>query len=113
MNGWIMKVKSALMCLVLLTLYIPVCNSFGLSGFTPGGKECAIVFYLDNFRHPYSRSGLSGLTLEVKERNECENCLQYAENRCKGCRLVYYCSPACQKLDWKDHKVICLSSQVD
>lgn len=31
-------------------------------------------------------------------------------NRCSGCRLVYYCSDACQKLHWKVHKHICKSS---
>ena len=39
--------------------------------------------------------------------NECEKCEGNAIKRCSGCRLVYYCSTACQKQDWKFHKVTC------
>jgi hypothetical protein len=30
---------------------------------------------------------------------------------CGGCRLVCYCSTACQKLDWQTHKAICLANR--
>ncbi|KAJ7438940.1 hypothetical protein B0H11DRAFT_2103469 [Mycena galericulata] len=28
-------------------------------------------------------------------------------SRCSGCRRISYCSPECQKLDWKPHKPMC------
>jgi MYND finger len=28
--------------------------------------------------------------------------------RCQQCRLVYYCSQQCQKIDWKYHRTICV-----
>lgn len=28
-------------------------------------------------------------------------------NKCTGCRRVQYCSAACQKADWKEHKAVC------
>lgn len=27
--------------------------------------------------------------------------------RCSGCKVAHYCSPACQKKDWKGHKLVC------
>ena len=31
--------------------------------------------------------------------------------RCAGCKVYYYCSAACQKADWTDHKKECHSLQ--
>merc|ERR1712167_264861 len=31
--------------------------------------------------------------------------------KCKGCKLVLYCSKACQKTHWKAHKTACKSMQ--
>jgi hypothetical protein len=38
---------------------------------------------------------------------ECEKCDKYAEKKCTACSIVYYCSPECQKQDWKFHKLTC------
>ena len=27
--------------------------------------------------------------------------------RCSRCRLAFYCSPECQRADWKYHKMVC------
>ncbi len=43
----------------------------------------------------------------------CTNCSGASESglhgkRCSGCRVVRYCSAACQRSDWKaGHKVVC------
>lgn len=30
-----------------------------------------------------------------------------SSHRCSGCLAVHYCSPKCQKKDWKEHKLVC------
>ncbi len=53
------------------------------------------------------------LVAKVKElcpkKNVCEleKCKKSAIKKCKACDFVVYCSPACQKLDWKFHKPTC------
>jgi len=38
----------------------------------------------------------------------CANAKKYdADRLCAGCRSVYYCSPACQRAEWKGHKPAC------
>jgi|GEM_PF-1969182 len=39
----------------------------------------------------------------------CHTCRKMAAFHCSRCKTVYYCSESCQKLDWKQHKVECLS----
>lgn len=46
-----------------------------------------------------------------RENNVCEKCLKHAPKMCSACGLVYYCSPVCQKLDWKFHKITCHKSK--
>lgn len=38
---------------------------------------------------------------------KCSICPKKCELRCSGCKIVYYCSQACQKADWKVHKQFC------
>merc|ERR1719354_369047 len=40
----------------------------------------------------------------VCERTECEIS---TVKKCGACGFVVYCTPACQKLDWKFHKPTC------
>ena len=42
-----------------------------------------------------------------RQKNECEMCTKTCTRVCAACGLVCYCSPICQKLDWKFHKVSC------
>jgi hypothetical protein len=42
-----------------------------------------------------------------RHKNECEKCVKSAANVCTACGLVYYCTQACQKVDWKFHKITC------
>ena len=62
------------------------------------------------------RNKLLPLELEmnlVREYPVCENCKQSSDGsskpfqRCSACRLTYYCSRNCQKLDWRHHKHVC------
>ncbi len=41
----------------------------------------------------------------------CASCGQYnvKAKRCSACERVRYCDKACQKKDWKNHKIICKS----
>jgi len=44
---------------------------------------------------------------EEKKLKSCERCELYAEKRCSGCFLVWYCGLQCQKGDWTSHKEAC------
>ncbi len=40
----------------------------------------------------------------------CESCDASAKYNCKECKSTYYCSEACQALDWDDHSKTCSPS---
>ncbi len=43
-------------------------------------------------------------TNNVRERTMCR---MFTVKKCGACGFVVYCTPACQKLDWKFHKPTC------
>lgn len=47
----------------------------------------------------------------------CHNCHYKTDvrklKRCKGCKLVWYCDEKCQKENWKLHKPLCTSTQIE
>ncbi len=43
----------------------------------------------------------------------CNSCNKPALNQCKNCKLVYYCCNACQKKDWKKHKLFCKNISIN
>lgn len=48
-----------------------------------------------------------------KTKERCERCKNRKGAKlylCKGCKCTHYCSYACQKRDWKEHKAQCKSS---
>ena len=54
------------------------------------------------------------LCIKLNKQHKCDynNCNKILKtlNACKGCRCVYYCSKKCQKKDWKQHKINCVST---
>jgi hypothetical protein len=48
-----------------------------------------------------------------QEWPRCASCGRRATDmqRCKACKGVQYCSAACQKQDWPDHKHDCRAAQ--
>jgi hypothetical protein len=43
------------------------------------------------------------------EKRRCRVCRKKGVKACSGCQKVRYCSPKCQKEDWKNHKPACKS----
>ena len=44
----------------------------------------------------------------VAPSKQCEWCGKQARSRCSDCRLVVFCSKACQKKAWPRHKYVCV-----
>ena len=56
--------------------------------------------------------GTKDLAIKVREahprdKEECEKCSKPAPKKCSSCKRVHYCTPDCQKQDWKFHKITC------
>src|SRR5690606_20712992 len=41
----------------------------------------------------------------------CPHTCTDRRQRCMGCRVVYYCSRACQRRAWPEHKPSCMQAQ--
>lgn len=68
--------------------------------------------HINDLRTTVETFGSKELAVKVREampreKNVCEKCVKPASRLCSACGLVFYCSPACQKMDWKFHKVSC------
>ena len=73
----------------------------------PASKNHAFVIRV--FVDSYGNKDFAARVREAwpREANECEKCMKPAEKKCSACKLVFYCTPACQKKDWVIHKTIC------
>ena len=65
-----------------------------------------------NTIYEYTKYNLRNMRLFRKmssEAKQCGNreCKSLGLLLCSRCRDVFYCSQKCQKLNWKDHKIIC------
>ena len=52
----------------------------------------------------------ASLIVQADKKRYCQCCGKegYRFQKCSGCRWAYYCSPACQRADWKEkHKRNC------
>jgi hypothetical protein len=45
--------------------------------------------------------------LETIVEDQCSTCQKKGTQKCARCKQVLYCSPECQKKDWKNHKARC------
>ena len=55
-------------------------------------------------------SSFTTTTATTKSTTTCRVCQKpNATKRCSRCNIVWYCSPECQKKDWKTHKPVCNS----
>lgn len=45
--------------------------------------------------------------MEESKLHYCHVCKEIAKSKCSACKVVWYCSPECQKGDWKAHKPLC------
>jgi len=54
------------------------------------------------------------MTIHMKQtiiKKECDVCAASTHlKKCSGCGVTYYCSTACQKIGWKNHKTLCRTS---
>ena len=67
---------------------------------------------INKLRTSVETHGTKDLAIKVREahpreKEECENCTKPTTKQCGACGKVYYCTPACQKQDWKFHKITC------
>ena len=67
---------------------------------------------INKLRTSVETYGTKDLAIKVREahprdKEECEKCSKPASKQCSSCKRVHYCTPACQKQDWKFHKITC------
>lgn len=44
----------------------------------------------------------------MKSEMYCSRCEKVEDlKQCSQCKMIYYCSPECQELDWSKHKELC------
>ena len=82
-------------------------------GIKPGKARAA-----NRIRQAFETNGDLIMAADVREalpreKNICEKCCLTANKRCTACKMVFYCSPACQRLDWKFHKITCNRNKDD
>ena len=108
-------------------------NSESRIGYTPlsilryqtseSGMKCINILFQQNarltnkkdindLRTTVETNGTKDLAIRVREahprdKEECEKCSKPTTKKCGACGKVYYCTPACQKLDWMFHKITC------
>ena len=71
---------------------------------------------INDLRTAVETYGTKDLAIKVREahprnKEECEKCSKPTTKKFGACGKVYYCTPACQKLDWKFHKMTCKKQQ--
>ena len=83
--------------------------------YTHGMSSRALAFNFPAVSKLFSRATMEEV---VKERERlgavaggslvtCYSCGKGGGSRCSGCFVVYYCDAACQRKDWKKHRVTC------
>ncbi len=50
--------------------------------------------------------------IEIASAAPCANCKKETEQRCAGCKAVYFCNKDCQTVYWKRHRDACKASKI-
>jgi hypothetical protein len=50
---------------------------------------------------------ITDATALSSQKHKCKICWKNGDRKCSKCKEVVYCSTACQRKDWKEHKVFC------
>jgi len=91
----------------------PVKLIHGIVRKTPGALDDATDAF--GFCVDYERRDVAKALFRRLPANMCGAC--GTENgklrMCAACGVVRYCSPTCQKTDWKDHKTVCAQLKED
>jgi len=85
-----------------------------LGDFNPGAREgnalktiIKTMFYNNDEDDAERVSKIRAEARQETDFQKCGKCKMGAKKRCTGCYLVWYCSSACQKSHWKNHKPTC------
>jgi pre-rRNA-processing protein TSR4 len=100
----------------------PVLQSHEVSGRSPAHSLC--IFYCScvalrcqlpkqNKYYPFDPDAPSSNSPDLQAilPNRCNVCSFKGPLTCAACKCAHYCSKQHQKLDWKQHKLICLHKQ--
>ena len=79
-----------------------------------GCKRDVIRFFAKRIKCPCLKEIYKKAKTETKS-SSCYNCKQRFERThlmtCHDCRVVLYCSKACQRASWPDHQLVCTTYQ--
>ncbi|KAH9861371.1 hypothetical protein J1614_011117 [Plenodomus biglobosus] len=50
--------------------------------------------------------------IKIHEPGSCAMCSKSGKLKCSGCNSMHYCSNACQKTDWRLHKLVCKTFKI-
>ncbi|KAG9147014.1 hypothetical protein Leryth_005270 [Lithospermum erythrorhizon] len=90
--------------LIITTLV--VCLGFGLHSLVK--KTASKYFVFEDPTNNYIKEKKRGVDMANEAAQPCAVCGNYTKKRCSRCKMISYCSEACQRSHWiSDHKAKC------